>query len=108
MSFDVYAKTEDIIDNNKESDNSKLIFSGIEHNHSENPTKLQIIMCNRCTMDKADASIKQKLLDIQEQPQVVMKNIVTGIDEKYEVERIIISRGLFDDAIGTEITWKPI
>lgn len=108
MSFDVYAKTVDIIDNNKQTDQDKLAFTQIEHNHGDNPTKLQIIACNRCTMDTADAGIKQKLLDIQTKNTMVSTANVDGVQRTYQVERIVIQRGLFDSAIGTEISWKAI
>ena len=108
MSFDVFSITEDKITPTKESKKDDLLHDGIPHNHGDNPTKLQVIACNKCTIEKADASVYQRILDMQQKQFVDFVNPQTGLAERQELKRIIVSRGLFDDCIGTEIHWQNV
>lgn len=109
MNFDVYAKVDDVIDNSKPADKDSLIYKDVPHSHtSEQPTKLEQLLCRRCLIESADKSIEQRLLDIQAKPQVQLFDQNTNSMKTHEVSRIIIQRGFLQDPIGTQIEYKVI
>jgi len=96
-----------MIPNNKFEDvhQGPKAYHEIKHNHSEQPTRLDVKTCRRCHFDTAETSADEYRKNHTGNEKTESRSI-SGTTKLVNFKKMKVIRGSLDDVIGWSLTWS--